>query len=141
MAGVLATILGLAGCASVDPAPARSALEAVPGVHSVEIVVGHPGAPWNTQTLITLRIADGSVDTVEAAARAACASIAGTEIAQHDVRLYFTLDAPAGSKTTYLEVGSDVLKPVARDLGLDEGAAVESLPLTPADITRLAAEK
>lgn len=141
MAGVLATILGLAGCAGVDPSPARSALETVPGVQSVKIVVAHPGAPWNTETLITLRVADGSAETVEAAARAACASIAGSDIARHDVSLYFTVDAPPGSKGSFQRVGSDVLKPVARDLGLDPEYAVESLPLTPADITRLAAEQ
>ncbi|MDL9978215.1 hypothetical protein [Microbacterium candidum] len=141
MAGVLATVLGLAGCASADPAPVRSALEAVPGVQSAQVVVGHPGAPWNTETLITLRIADGSAEPVEAAARAAIAGIAATDVAQHPVRLYFTTDAPAGSQTSFLRVGSDVLKPVARDLGLEEQRAVESLPLSPADIKRLAAEK
>ncbi|MFJ4164626.1 hypothetical protein ACIPY5_03650 [Microbacterium sp. NPDC089698] len=105
------------------------------------MVVSHPGAPWNTQTLVTVRVTDGSVATVEAAARTVAKTLAGTPIAEHDVYVYFDYDTPEGATAPPMHVGSDMLRPAAANLGLDPDAARESLRIRPADITRLAAEK
>ncbi|MCI0156402.1 hypothetical protein KNO15_06800 [Leifsonia shinshuensis] len=139
MAGVLATVLGLAGCASPDPAPVQSAIATAPGILDARVVIGHSGAPWNVDPIITLYLADASADAIEAAVRSTAKAISGDDVAKHPVSVFVVMGEPDASSDGD---GMPIPEGVGTQLGIGEEATRFSMiRLTPDDIRRLAADR
>jgi hypothetical protein len=140
MAGAIAGLLTLAGCSSVNASDVKSHLESAQGVQGASVKVSHPGAPWNTETLITLFIADGSAQSITTAIRSSARAIAADEVAKHGVSFFVV----PGKPSDYPDIRSSdpelrIPRAVFDDLGLEyEPGTI--VALEPADLKRIAAE-
>lgn len=140
VAGVLAALLTLTGCAASSASAVKEHISSAQGVQGVNVVVSHPGAPWNTTTLITLFIPDSSAQSMITALRSSTAAIANDPVAKHDVVFYLV----PGKPSDYPDLDSsdpelDIPKAVFDDLGVEYDPGT-SIRLTSEDITRIAAE-
>ena len=142
LAGVIAVVLALSGCASPDPAPAQSALATAPGIQGADVVITHPGAPWNTEAIVTLYVADDSVPTVAAAVRSAAKALDGGPVADHPVTVFIIPGRPSDYSTRGAAVDARLraLDGVADALGVPRDHGGDAIRLTPDDIRRLARE-
>ncbi|WP_033371796.1 hypothetical protein [Humibacter albus] len=141
VAGALTGLLALAGCSSIDTSAVTSRIESANGVQAATVQVSHPGAPWNTKTLVTLFIPDKSEQSIATAIRSATDAIAGTSAAKHDVSFFVI----PGRPSDYPDLRSTdpelkIPRAVFTGLGLDYTPGT-IVALTPADIQRIAAEK
>lgn len=140
MAGVLAGILGLAGCSSPDPAPVQSAIASAPGVQDARVVIAHPGAPWNNQSSVTVYVADSSPDSVDAAVRSAVVALSTGSLAGLPVMITVVEGKPSDFSADHPDDGARVkdLSSAAESLGVSLRSPGDYLYLTPDDIARIA---
>lgn len=137
---VAAGVLAITGCAAADPdvASLDSELASVPMVNAAQATVSHPGAPWNTEIVVTLFVSDASDQTVIDAVRGAAPVLAGDpDIAKHPVSIGLLPGEPAdyASASDYAANQIVIGDAVAADLGIDPG---EFARLAPDDLQRLA---
>jgi hypothetical protein len=142
LAGVIAVALALSGCASPDPVPAQSALATAPGIQGADVVITHPGAPWNTEAIVTLYVADESVPSVAAAVRSAAKALDGGPVADHPVTVFVIPGKPSdySSNGAAVDARLRTLDGVADALGLHRDSVGDAIRLKPDDIRRLARE-
>ncbi|WP_125130227.1 hypothetical protein [Microbacterium sp. 10M-3C3] len=136
-----AAVALLSGCAAADPdvSGLQAELNGLPGVNGSQVVVEHPGAPWNTRIVVNMYLDDPSQATVVSVVEAAAPALADDEaVRQHPVSIFFVDgqvgDFPAGPKPSRtIPLSNDTYAA----LGLTP-AAGRSLELTPDDLRRLA---
>ncbi len=135
--------LTLAGCAA-DPDTGRlqQGLEGIDGVTGSVAYATHSGAPWNTQIVVVLFLDDPSDESVVATARSAAPVLADDPAsAGREVSVYFV----PGERGDYASTSaafrdSVVITPeLAESIGVSIPGGRESLPLSPADVRRIAA--
>lgn len=134
--------LTLSGCASnPDLSGLEQGLAGLDGVNGSLAYTTHSGAPWNTQVVVLLFVDDPSEEGVVAATQAAAPVLADDPAsAGREVSVYF-IDGDRGDYAGRSEAFRDsvVITPeLAQSLGVEMNGGSERLPLSPADVRRLA---
>ncbi|NYG07973.1 hypothetical protein BJ986_002460 [Phycicoccus badiiscoriae] len=139
--GVLATVVALAGCGSPDPAAVQSAIASAPGIQGARVKVEHPGAPWNSQTGITIYVADSSTDAVTAAVRSALSELSKSALNGYPVMMDVVQGKPSDFSENNPEISAEVnLHDVTTNLGIKSTSPGTFLYLTSDEIRRVASQ-
>jgi len=131
----------LVGCtANADVSELESQLAGIDNVNGATASVTHPGAPWNTQVVVSLYLDDASDEGVVEAVRAAAPVLSTDPVAsRHDVVLSF-VDGQRSDYETDFDAQRDEISvnpEVYATLGiLDRGAWF--LQLSPAQVRDIA---
>lgn len=84
VAGMLAAVLALTGCAAgINVSTTDAKIGSVSGVTGATVQIEHPAAPWNTETIVRLFMVDDSAPAVAPAVRHRAAAIRDEPIARH----------------------------------------------------------
>lgn len=138
---VLTLGAALVGCtAASDVSGLESQLAGIDNVNGAAASVTHPGAPWNTQVVVSLYLDDASDDGVVEAVRAAAPVLAADPVAsRNDVVLSF-VDGQRSDYATDFDAQKDEISvnpDVYRALGIpDRGGWF--LQLSPAQVRDIA---
>lgn len=143
MAGMLVGVLALTGCAAgIDVSTTEAKIGAVAGVNDATVRITHPGAPWNTETIVRLYVSDDSASAVAQAVRGMTAAVVGEPIARHGMVVVAhpgRAADQAGKDPVDISAGDlPVMRDVAADLGVTPRSDDTLLRLTPDDIRRIA---
>ncbi|MFJ6651599.1 hypothetical protein ACIQLJ_02245 [Microbacterium sp. NPDC091313] len=138
---VAAGVFALTGCAAdPDVTSLDAELASVPAVNAAETTVSHPGAPWNTEILVTLFVSDTSDQTVIDAVRGAAPVLAADpDVSRHTVSIGLLPGEPADYPSASDYAASQIVigDSAAAELGIASG---EFARLSPDDLERLAGD-